>query len=531
MRSVIVGFLLVCASTLACGELFTALTHMRGLIRLEKTLQRKLVEYLNLNPRASEDLRITMEEVKQHTKNIRGDVEKFLGHPVNAYMLIRRFIKNWKDVEEYLEKHDDQEDLLALLRLHKVDFPTSKDMLGCVQAIQRIQDVYNITAKRIASGHLSDITSTPPMSADSCFEIGYAHHRWEKHEEARQWMEESLRRLDPPFRYRGSLQKQDILEFIAWSEYMTEREDLALAHTSELLQLDPNNDFAARNLEFFLQEYQAKANGSTKKPNIFKKPPPPREHFMEAYERLCRGISYRSNEEAAKLRCYYDFTRHPMFRIRPLKVEELHSDPPIWMLRDVMYDSEIEYIKRTATPKLRRATVTNLKTGELEFADYRISKSGWLEDPRDDNEEKILNRVNRRTSIITGLDTTPRSAEALQIVNYGAAGHYEPHFDHATEAVSSILKLGIGNRIATVLYYMSDVEAGGATVFVDAEAIVKPSKGDAAFWYNLHKNGKGDERTRHAACPIIVGSKWVCNKWIHEHGQEFRRPCGLSIEE
>lgn len=33
--------------------------------------------------------------------------------------------------------------------------------------------------------------------------------------------------------------------------------------------------------------------------------------------------------------------------------------------------------------------------------------------------------------------------------------------------------------------------------------------------------------TRHAACPVIVGSKWVANKWIHESGNEFRRPCDL----
>ena len=55
--------------------------------------------------------------------------------------------------------------------------------------------------------------------------------------------------------------------------------------------------------------------------------------------------------------------------------------------------------------------------------------------------------------------------------------------------------------------------------------------------------------TRHAGCPVLVGSKWgkycfavniatqynlfnaVCNKWIHEGGQEFRRRCGLTPNE
>ncbi len=26
------------------------------------------------------------------------------------------------------------------------------------------------------------------------------------------------------------------------------------------------------------------------------------------------------------------------------------------------------------------------------------------------------------------------------------------------------------------------------------------------------------------ACPVLIGNKWVANKWIHQRGQEFRRP-------
>lgn len=69
------------------------------------------------------------------------------------------------------------------------------------------------------------------------------------------------------------------------------------------------------------------------------------------------------------------------------------------------------------------------------------------------------------------------------------------------------------------------MQKGGATVFTFLNIRILPRKGAAAFWYNLQENGEGDDLTRHAACPVLLGSKWVANKWIREHGQEFRRPC------
>lgn len=55
---------------------------------------------------------------------------------------------------------------------------------------------------------------------------------------------------------------------------------------------------------------------------------------------------------------------------------------------------------------------------------------------------------------------------------------------------------------------MSDVEQGGATVFTTIRLTLWPKKGSAVFWWNLHRSGEGDYRTRHAACPVLTGDKW-----------------------
>lgn len=82
-------------------------------------------------------------------------------------------------------------------------------------------------------------------------------------------------------------------------------------------------------------------------------------------------------------------------------------------------------------------------------AEYRISKSAWIRD----EEHKLIQDVSQRVKDMTGLSMT--TAEALQVVNYGIGGHYEPHFDFALPDDLSFEEAGMGNRIATVLFYVS----------------------------------------------------------------------------
>lgn len=99
--------------------------------------------------------------------------------------------------------------------------------------------------------------------------------------------------------------------------------------------------------------------------------------------------------------------------------------------------------------QFRRATVQNHKTGALEVAHYRISKSAWLKD----EEHRHIRNIAQRVEDMTGLTTS--SSEELQVVNYGIGGHYEPHFDFARrEEKNAFQSLGTGNRIATVLFYV-----------------------------------------------------------------------------
>ncbi|CAK5064889.1 unnamed protein product [Meloidogyne enterolobii] len=221
----------------------------------------------------------------------------------------------------------------------------------------------------------------------------------------------------------------------------------------------------------------------------------------------------------------------PFLRLAPIKVEIIRFEPLAVIFRNIIADQEIEILKQLSKPKLRQAKVQDPKTGNPMTASYRISKSAWLRN----NENPTTELLDKRIGMMTSLDMG--RTEQLQIGNYGIGGHYESHYDFALEneaiTETSINSISNGNRIGTVLFYLSTPEKGGYTVFTDLKTVAKPTKNDALFWYNLWRSGKGDMRTRHAACPVLLGDKWVSNSWLHERGQEFVRPCGLdpSIQE
>ena len=87
-----------------------------------------------------------------------------------------------------------------------------------------------------------------------------------------------------------------------------------------------------------------------------------------------------------------------------------------------------------------------------------------------------------------------------------------------------------GQRLATVLMYLTTPEEGGETVFPNADRkvtgdewsecakagmAVKAVRGDAVMFFSLTTEGKEDPTSLHGSCATTKGEKWSATKWIH----------------
>ncbi|XP_010266901.1 PREDICTED: probable prolyl 4-hydroxylase 3 [Nelumbo nucifera] len=205
--------------------------------------------------------------------------------------------------------------------------------------------------------------------------------------------------------------------------------------------------------------------------------------------------------------------------------EVISWEPRATLYHNFLSKEECEFLISLATPHLAKSSVVNSKTGKSIDSGVRTSFGMFLKRGQD----RIIRTIEKRIADFTFIPV--ENGEGLQILRYELGQMYEPHYDYFVDEFNT--KNG-GNRMATVLMYLSDVEEGGETVFPNAKGnissvpwwnelsecgkrglSVKPKMGDAILFWSMRPDATLDPSSLHGACPVIKGTKWSCAKWMH----------------
>ncbi|KAM4589321.1 prolyl 4-hydroxylase subunit alpha-3 [Fundulus diaphanus] len=530
-------FLIIDLASRAGGEMYTSLQNVKQAIHVERKLIDYLRTYIDSELERLEDIKRFYAKVSDLHAVLYKGTAAAAANPLVAFTLVKRLHSEWLNVVYSNEAQENTQTLRSKYEEEEAGLPKVEDLRGAAKGLMRLQDVYSLQVsslvkgrfQRVSNGGVIDVCSpavSVSLSGDDCFLVGKVAYEQEDFYHSVQWLEESVRLFRGVGRQwipenEGTL--EDALDHLAFSHFKTGNVSYALSLSHELLHHDPMNGRVLQNVEKY---EKLLGSAAPSRACSLKRPGSSYLRTRDTYERLCltQG-SQPTHFENPRLFCDHFTNNSPALLLQPVRREVLSLQPHVVLYHDFITGAEAEDIKKLAQPGLKRSVVA---AGEKqETADYRISKSAWLKG----SEGSIIERLDRRISALTGLNVKHPYGEFLQVVNYGIGGHYEPHFDHATSPSSPVFKLKTGNRVATFMIYLSPVEAGGSTAFIHANFSVPVVENAAIFWWNLHRNGQGDEDTLHAGCPVLIGDKWVANKWIHEYGQEFQRCCSLNPEE
>lgn len=150
----------------------------------------------------------------------------------------------------------------------------------------------------------------------------------------------------------------------------------------------------------------------------------------------------------------------------------------------------------------------------------------------DDDPTGVLWKLEHKIAAVTHIPWP--HGEAWNVLAYENGAHYDAHYDSFDPKTFGHQAT---QRVATVLVYLTDVDAGGETCFpLEGEGGVArksapgfdykqcaglvvgpPRAGDALLFYSTFVNGTLDDASLHGGCAVTRGQKVVATKWLRNN--------------
>ncbi|KAJ9465438.1 Prolyl 4-hydroxylase 1 [Diplonema papillatum] len=242
--------------------------------------------------------------------------------------------------------------------------------------------------------------------------------------------------------------------------------------------------------------------------------PAPYTPYWSLAERLNKSSGVLLRPKAAAT----DSSRMPWHTISP-------AHPKCIYMTRFWEDHEADTLLKWAGNKIARSTVVGSK-GQGHQNDVRTSEGMFLTH-HSFLKHPIIVKARERVSLMTGLP--PENVEATQILRYEAGQRYLAHPDYFQTIYTEHLARG-GQRVATIIAWLSDTESGGNTSFPTSRDpntkkpyTVAPKKGDGIVFWSC-----GPEMTADTYCkpdpfsqhfgepPVGNATKWVSVFWVRQ---------------
>ncbi|XP_047059328.1 probable prolyl 4-hydroxylase 6 isoform X2 [Lolium rigidum] len=208
----------------------------------------------------------------------------------------------------------------------------------------------------------------------------------------------------------------------------------------------------------------------------------------------------------------------------PSKSKRLSWHPRVFLYEGFLSHMECDYLVSMARGKIGSSLLVTDGARNISENNGDAGIKLHLADSKDIVISKIEDRISLWSFI------PKEHGESMQILKYGA-NQSDPNKD-ITQSSSG------GNRIVTILMYLSDIKQGGETVFPRSELkdtqakevalsecagyALKPIKGSAILLFNVKPDGAIDKDSQYEVCSVLQGDKWLAIK--HMRASKIEKP-------
>jgi prolyl 4-hydroxylase len=179
----------------------------------------------------------------------------------------------------------------------------------------------------------------------------------------------------------------------------------------------------------------------------------------------------------------------------------------LYILRDFLSGYECAGLIERIDARRRPSTIAD----DLGYEAFRTSETCDL-----DSHDPFIAAIDAKLAAVCGLDIA--YGEPLQGQRYAVGQEFKAHTDYfePTGRDFDTYCARSGNRTWTLMAYLNDTPAGGATRFVTVDKTIQPERGKLVAWNNRLPDGAGNPASLHHGMKVRTGTKYVITKWYRE---------------
>jgi prolyl 4-hydroxylase len=203
-------------------------------------------------------------------------------------------------------------------------------------------------------------------------------------------------------------------------------------------------------------------------------------------------------------------TKFPGRRISDILKKPLTSE--VFLIDHFLSQEECDLILEELRFAIWRPSLTYMLqqdgTRRDVLSPYRVSKTAqqkWFSDEL----QPMVAKIERRFEEMFGLEKA--NLEYWQGTDYPMGGSFYYHLDSGYWEDHYA-----GDRILTLLLYLTTPVEGGGTHFRALDRTVEARTGRLLVWNNLFPNGKCNYRMIHSSVPLVEGRKTTLITWLRQ---------------
>lgn len=180
---------------------------------------------------------------------------------------------------------------------------------------------------------------------------------------------------------------------------------------------------------------------------------------------------------------------------------------------------ECVWLQRRAQASLKPSMVVSEEKGEEVRSSIRSNQVSQL---FPNSSDWILLDIEQRIAKLIQLPIT--HGEVSNILYYQKGNEYKPHYDffHPKDPNATLAMQDGGQRVRTVLCYLSPAEEGGETYFPRISEKLAGLVGQLIVFDSVSKQLAPLPLSLHQSLPVTSGEKWLLSKWYRANETRYK---------